>query len=401
MISVKIIYRTDKVNKNNEHGLYLRIIKNRKPKYISLGIYLKPEHWDDENKRVRKSNPNSQRWNNLIAKKVHEAQGVAIKMETSDKYALLGTIKDEIMGKSSMSFFQYSEKYLNDLNHKQKIGTYRKAKAIVAKMKEFTKGSDLLFDELTVTWLKSFEHHLRTKYSNKTNTINSNFRTIRAIFNLAINEEIINYDKNPFRRFKLYLEKVNRDYLTDEELKQFELAPLQKDSMKDHHRNMYVFSAYAGGLRISDILLLRWKNFDGERIVMQTRKTSSMVSIMLPEKALEILEIYYSADVKPEQFIFPILDNDEDYSDKLILFKAISSATSYTNGDLKEIAEEVGLEKKVSFHTARHSFATRALKKGIRLEYVSKLMGHSNIQTTQVYAKIVNEELDKAMAVFN
>jgi site-specific recombinase XerD len=68
---------------------------------------------------------------------------------------------------------------------------------------------------------------------------------------------------------------------------------------------------------------------------------------------------------------------------------------------LKIIAAKAGIEKHISFHSSRHTFATRALKKGMRIEYVSKLMGHTNLKTTQIYAKIVNEELDKAMDVFN
>ncbi len=73
----------------------------------------------------------------------------------------------------------------------------------------------------------------------------------------------------------------------------------------------------------------------------------------------------------------------------------------YANKDLKFIAEKVGIEKNISFHTSRHTWATRALRKGMRIEYVSRLMGHSSIKTTQVYAKIVNEDLDRAMDVFD
>jgi len=154
-------------------------------------------------------------------------------------------------------------------------------------------------------------------------------------------------------------------------------------------------------LRVSDILMLKWKDFDGERILMQTKKTSTVVSIKLPPRALEILKEYEKDNVKPLDYIFPFLNDGEDYSDKKKLYNKISSATAYTNGDLKDITKIIGLEKRVSFHTARHTFATRALKKGMRIEYVSKLMGHSNIQTTQIYAKIITSELDKAMEVFN
>ncbi|MEP7168675.1 MAG: site-specific integrase, partial [Bacteroidota bacterium] len=262
-------------------------------------------------------------------------------------------------------------------------------------------GIDLLFDHITVTWLKSYEHYLKIDLGNGINTVHSNFRSIRRIINLAINEEIISENKNPFKRFKLVLEKVKKDFLTEEELMLIQLAPLQRNSMKDHHRNMYVFSAYAGGLRISDIITLKWRHFDGERILMQTKKTASIVSIKLPSKAMEILEIYQRNDAKPEDFIFPVFRNDVDYTNPQRLFFAITNADEDVNTDLREIVKIVGLEKKVTFHSARHTFATRALRKGVRIEYVSKLMGHSSIATTQIYAQVVNAELDKAMAVFN
>lgn len=78
-----------------------------------------------------------------------------------------------------------------------------------------------------------------------------------------------------------------------------------------------------------------------------------------------------------------------------------SAANAYVNKDLSKIAKMAEIEKHIHFHTSRHTFATRALRKGMRIEYVSKLLGHANIKTTQIYAKIVNEELDKAMEIFN
>lgn len=400
MVSTKIIYRTDKTNASGEHPVYIRIIKDRRPKYISLNIYLKPEQWDEENRQVKK-HPNAQRLNKYISTKFLEAQGVALDMVTAEKQILPEQIKEQIMGKAPESFLKYAKGYLNELDNANKISSYRKNKAIIGKIEEFTGGNDLLFDHITVSWLKAYEQHLKTKYGNKTNTIHSNFRCIRRIINAAIFEDSIKEDKNPFKRFKLTYEQVKKNYLTDEELMLVELAPLQKNSLKDHHRNMFVFSAYAGGLRISDILLLKWKHFETDRIVMQTKKTSSVVSIKLPDKALDILKIYQGPNVKPFDFIFPILKNDIDYTSPKKLYNAISSATAFTNDDLKDIAKIIGLEKHISFHSARHTFATRALMKGMRIEYVSKLMGHSSIQVTQIYAKIVSTELDKAMEVFN
>jgi len=115
------------------------------------------------------------------------------------------------------------------------------------------------------------------------------------------------------------------------------------------------------------------------------------------------LEVYSTAspEKKPKDFIFPLLSNSLDTTDPTLLFQAISRSTAYANKNLKVLAQKAEIDKAISFHSSRHTWATRALRKGMRIEYVSKLMGHTNIRTTQVYTKIVNEDLDTAMDVFN
>lgn len=98
--------------------------------------------------------------------------------------------------------------------------------------------------------------------------------------------------------------------------------------------------------------------------------------------------------------MFPLLDELADYSDQSLWFKTKSSQTAFYNRHLKILAEKAEIDKPVTSHTARHTFATRALNKGIGIELVSKLLGHTNIKTTQVYTKIINKDLDRAMSVF-
>jgi integrase len=240
-----------------------------------------------------------------------------------------------------------------------------------------------------------------SELNNRQNTIQSNLKIIRKLINDAVKEDIMSRNDNPFYKFTIKSEKTQREFLTEDELKQLENLELRPNTKMYLHRDMYVFAAYAGGLRISDILTLKWSNFDGERILLKVQKTKSTLNIKLPNKALDILKLYKSPDTLPEHFLFPIFDNTIDYSNPKILHSAISSATAYTNKDLKLMSKKVNINKNISFHTSRHTFATWALRKGIRIEYVSKLLGHSNIKETQIYAKIVNEELDKAMEVFN
>ncbi len=223
------------------------------------------------------------------------------------------------------------------------------------------------------------------------------------MFNDAVREDYVELQNNPFIKFKLSWEKTNKEYLTEEELAAIEAIELKEGTVMAHHRNMYVFAAYAGGVRISDLLQLRWQNYDGSHIRLFTQKTKESIAIKLPAKALEIVEMY--AQTQPDRgnthFVFPLLRNDIDYADPQVLFNAISSNTAYANKNLKAITRQAKVEKHISFHSSRHTWATRALKKGMRIEYVSKLMGHGSLKTTMIYTKIVNEELDNAMDIFN
>ena len=96
-----------------------------------------------------------------------------------------------------------------------------------------------------------------------------------------------------------------------------------------------------------------------------------------------------------------MLPDDLNENEPRELDNAISSASAYINKNLKIIAKKAGIEKPLSFHISRHTWATRALRKGISIDKVSKIMGHAQIRETKIYAKIVSEELDKAMDVFN
>jgi len=401
MASTKIVLRENKAKTNGETPLYIRIIKDRKARFISLGITIDPKFWDPKNSVVKKAHPNSGRMNKYLAKKMADAVDAALDLQTESDYVSPKSLKEAIMGLTTMNFIQYAKQYRDNLEKKGKIGTFDKAKAVISKLEQFIGNKDFTFDEVTPYFLKKYEEHLRTHKNNSTNTIHSNLKVIRRIINEAISEDLFPAEKNPFLKYKLKWENIEKAFLTEEELDKLANLNLTEGSMKYHHRNIYVFAAYAGGLRISDICQLKWDNFDGERILVNTMKTGSIVSIKLPKKALEIISLYKKVGQDSNDYIFPFLDSKKDYSNPRAIFQAISSTTAYTNTDLKDLAKLAGLKQKLHFHTSRHTWATRALRKGMRIEYVSKLMGHNSIKTTQVYAKIVNKELDDAMGIFD
>ncbi|AEA42450.1 site-specific integrase [Fluviicola taffensis] len=403
MSSVSIILRKDKVNKKGEYPIHFRIIKYRKVNYISSGFSTLESNWDEKNKRIKARGSDSKetasRINAQISKRFSEIQQEVISLETSNRNVSIKTIKDKVIGKKSMDFFEFAnsvtESYLTD----SKIGTYSKTKGIIEKLKKYD--SSLSFIDITPKFLTAYEAYLRTKLNNSTNTIHTNLKFIRTVFNKAFQQDIIELSSSPFLKFKMKTEKVQRDYLTEDELKIFAEVDTQGNLKLELHQDMFVFAAYSGGLRISDILQLQWIHFDDSHINFTIKKTGSQISIKIPNIALNIIEKYNLTQSEKTSYIFPMLPEDTYLRDAIGQDKAISSATAVINKNLKTLAKLAKIEKNISFHISRHTWATRALRKGMSIDKVSKLMGHSAIKETQIYAKIVNSELDKAMDIFN
>lgn len=400
MVSTKIIARKDKKNSNNEVPLFIRLTANRKSSYISLGISINIEYWDEKSMQVKRGHPNMARINNFITTQLADLQSKSIEAETK-KQGDTKSVKKLYTGEDKVDFLKYFDEHNKKLIARDKINSQRRANSVYNKIKEYVGDSILYFDDITVKWLKDYEFYLISVKGNSLNTVFTEMKAIRMLINAANNEDVISISKSPFAKYKLKWQHVEKNYLTEGELFALDSLELPLGSCISVHRDIYIFASYTGGLRISDIFQLRWRDFDGEKICVKTQKTGSVVSIKLPNKSKEILSKYKSYGYNHNSFIFPILSKYENLDNETERLRVISAANSYVNKDLTKLAKLACIDKHIHFHTSRHTFATRALRKGMRIEYVSKLLGHSNIKTTQIYAKIVNEELDKAMDVFN
>jgi site-specific recombinase XerD len=139
-----------------------------------------------------------------------------------------------------------------------------------------------------------------------------------------------------------------------------------------------------------------------QKITKVIRKTKRKHQFKLPEKAIEIINKYNKKGKKLNDHIFPLLRNDFDYEKFIeVLYDEKSYFNSRANKTIGKMGTDLELPFPLSFHTSRHTFATSALTKGMRIEHVSKILDHTEISTTQIYAKIVSEELDKAMEIMN
>ena len=401
MASISIVFRKDKINKKGEAPIHFRIIKDRKVSYIASTILIPEDSWDSAKNKIKPKHLNSARLNSMLTNKFAELQDNVYEYESNHKSTTTFQLKESIYGKKPLLFFTFAEKAIEPFLSDGKIGTYDKNKAIIAKLKVFAVSTTLTFQDITPEYLEKYQRYLKDILNNKTNTANNSLKFINQMFKLAYSQDLIEHNIIPFNKFKMKVEKTQRFYLSEDELSLIENYSATSGARVELHQDMFVFAAYAGGIRVSDVLQLKWKDFDGSNLNITMKKTGGQISIKVPNKALAIMEKYRVEGGDSNNYLFPMLSNDLDINDPRAIDSALSSATAYINKNLKFIANKVNIDKSLSFHISRHTWATRALRKGISIDKVSKILGHAQLRETQIYAKIINSELDKAMDVFN
>lgn len=403
MATVKVILRENKLNPNTGVApLYLRIIKDRKAKFISLGIKVKPKYWNEKEMTVKKGCTNYQQLNVYITNKRAEAEKSALNIETKNKSVSSKNIKEEIMGKRPTNFFEFTYPRLKQLKNSLSVSTYLTYQGYLNKLEKYVGSKELNFDDIDIPFIKKYETYLYDEKKNKPGTVEFSFRCIKIFFNLAIKEGLVDSRIYPFQNYQFKVPKPIKYYLNKD---QFEAVIKYKERhFRDSEVNydMFVFACYAGGLRFFDVLELKWTNFieSEERIVKVIHKTKRKHQFKLPSKAVEIIKKYDKPDKKATDYIFPLLRNNFDYSSSPeILFSEKTCLNKRANNTIHRMGKDLELPFPISFHASRHTFATRALTKGMRIEHVSKILDHTNISITQIYAKVVSEELDKAMEI--
>ncbi len=410
---IAIVYYTYKKYADGTHPIMIRITANRKARYISTGYSVKPENWDEENNCLlvskTKSNPskkvlaNAKAINSDIELKLNDVIRVKQQVSLTDGNQSSKYIKDKATNKynASSDFFVYGNKIVLDLAERNKISTSKNYLSVLRRIEGFVKTKTLLFEDITVDFLNKFQTHL-IKDGIKNNTSNFHLRTIRSILYKAMNESepLISQDKNPFLRFKLkstVTEKETLSLVEIEKIKQLKLkAPQQQRVI--NARNYYLFSFNNAGIRISDLILLKNSNIIDGRLHYEMGKTGHFKSIKLNKESKSIIKQYKKKNSKPDDFLFPILDNNVDYSNALFLRKQLDTKASRINDDLKVLANLAKLNKRLHFHSSRHSFANIARKKKADLYSISKALGHKSLKVTEMYLTSFDEQsLDATM----
>jgi integrase len=399
MASLKVLLRTNKQKKDGTSPLVLRITHNRKSRYIYLGQYLDEKYWDFDNQRVKKSHPNSKRLNNLILKKLSEANDTVLELETKDDPVSVKQIKNKVKNSNAdISFFDLGEKRIKEYEDKGTFSVARADQSILNNVEKFNGGKDLYFHEITVSFLDKFKTYCLTELKHKKRTATNQLMLIRTLYNRAIKEGIVDEKNYPFGgdNVTIKLSSGNKIGLTEEEIRTVEEMEFEKDTSIWHTKNIWLFSFYFAGVRISDVLALRWSDIKNDRLYYEMSKNEKPVSLKIPDKAIEILEAYKPDKQSKNDYVFPYL-KEADQDDEEDIFRKSRNAARLFNKWLKRIAEQADIDKNLSNHISRHSFGNIAGEK-IHPLMLQKLYRHSNLKTTINYqANFINKEADDAL----
>jgi len=272
-------------------------------------------------------------------------------------------------------------------------GTLKNYFTTVKYLKEFLlkqfKKSDIYLTELDYQFITQFEYFLRTYKPTDhhkgmaNNGVMKHLERFRKMVRLGVKLGWI--EKNPFELYKLKMQKVERDFLTSEELSRIEKKDFSVQRIQ-YAKDLFVFSCYTG-IAYIDVMQLTPDNIllgtDGNRWIKTIReKTDTSVNFPILPKAAAIIEKYKDNPRAIAQgTMFPVISNQK------------------LNSYLKEVADLCGIKKHLTFHLARHTFATSVtLSNGVPIETVSKMLGHTTIRTTQIYAKVVEQKVSQDMA---
>ena len=405
MSSVKIVLR-EKKQKDGTYPLAIRIIKDRRTSFIHTGKTIKKEDWDATEHKVKKSHTNHARLNNYLLKKLSDATNVSLEMETIKSEVSSRALKQKIKPLVGVTFNPQAELYLENLKKSGKYTRYKPDRTRLSHFKNFLisrKGiEDIALSDVTVPLLEHFKVYLKEEETIKSSerSIVNALMAIRSVLSQAIKSEILDTKYYPFGAGKISIKfpESLKIGLTLEEVKKVEEVDLSPGSFEDHARNLWLFAFYFAGMRISDVLRLKWSDIQNGRLHYTMGKNAKGGSFKISKKASDIIELYENMKRSEHDFIFPDLKVFDNLDDKYNVQRRISFVVSRIDKHLKKrVAVQAGITKKLTMHIARHTFGQISGDK-IPIQMLQKLYRHSSVTTTIGYqSNFLFKDTDEAM----
>jgi integrase len=298
-------------------------------------------------------------------------------------------------GDSQNVFYHFNELIVS-FKKKERIGTSDMYKLSLNSIKAYLKnkkGKDqdkLLFIEITKDWLEDYEKYMLKEMKRSITTVSMYLRTLRAVFNHAIEQKDISKEYYPFTKSAYQIPNIEgeKKALSRNQLKiLYEAVP--KTPEQEKAKDFWFFSYACNGMNIADIALIKFTDIQDNNLSFIREKTKNTskerqkkVKVYLTDFALNIIEKYEIKEEKKSDYLFGIIKEEDSPEQKRVLVK---NFTRFINQHIKKIALANDLPSDISTYWARHSFATNAIRSGASMEFVGEALSHSNVKTTQNY----------------
>lgn len=376
------IYKTARSKKDaTQLTINMRVMVEGKPIPINTGVKVDEKDWDNEKRRVLRSNKQFREYNMIITNCVAKANKIFVNHELFESPLTAKIFLEEYNNNASR--INFNRWYLDKIksNKTTSEATKRLDISLVNKLNEFN--PDLRFVDLTCEMLEAYETFLVKTKKNKLSTMAKAMRQMKVYVNVAYREKLIK--DNPFKKYRIKSSKPNRDYLTREELhnlytvfNEADLSDTQRSSLL-----LFLFGCETG-LRLADLKVLSFEHIINSIVVIEMNKTASktgaVVKIPLTQRAKKLIKLGSG------RLVGPIFDSITDQK---------------MNQKVKECARMAGITKNVSMHVARHTFATLFLEATDDLATLQKLLGHSSITITMIYVHVSEQKKKKQMQKFS
>lgn len=389
-LTILFVISTSKTNKRGLCPLNCRITFNKDRKQFSTGLFINPIYWQSKLQTINKKDVNSDFQNSQIQEILKKIQNIVRVFQLEQETYKLEDIYQKFRGKEIKNrehILSYYKGYLQSI--KKLIGldikenTFKKFEYVCMHLGNFIKwkynSNDYLMEELNLQFLDDFSYYLRTVKHQEQVTINKTIQRFRTPIKIAISQGFL--DRDPFLLHKA--KKVNKAvvFLTLDELHKFESHNFTQCRLS-MVQDLFIFCCYTG-LAYNEMSNLQIKNlqigFDQMNwIQMKREKTQRQISVPILPKAQKVINKYLKENC---EVVLPKISNQK------------------FNSYLKEMAEIIGIDKKLTHHTARKTFAsTVLLYNDVPMEIVSELLGHSKMSITQEhYGKIVQSKVSEHM----
>ena len=399
---VSILCYKSKTLANGAHPLMIRLCKDGKKKYVSLGVAVLPQFWDFEKNKPKRNYPNKILFDKLIASKMAEYNALVVDMMAERKEytprSLAQAVEQKTQGQTVAEMY---DKLFAEMKKTNRLGNLAVYKYSFNSLMNYTRNKlDIPFRDIDCLWLKRYEEWLHARGCKDT-TISQLFRTLRSVFNKAIEQEVIKQNVYPFNRFKVNkfdVHTVKRAISKEEVQKILALDLSDSCFYRVLARDLFLFSYFGAGINFSDIALLRFNDLRDGRVCYVRKKTGKSIGFPLNDISTKIVEKYTRPFGNDNDYIFPILDagihkTEQQKRDR------IRKTLKKVNRELKVLGEMIGLEIPLTTYVAHHTYATVLKRSGVSVALISESLGHSDLSTTQIYLdSFENSQIDAAMA---